>query len=93
MEILEDDFGAPFSARPLPVLARCLFLVACAAVGSAVAEYLKFLPIAQQRRVETSILVEESLRHFDPTFGLIGFLIGMAMLAGLEWIRRGRGSV
>jgi hypothetical protein len=73
-------------------LASCLFLVVCALVGSGIAEYRRLLPLAQERGLGTSILLKESFRRFDPAFGVVGLLVGIAILGMVVRSRRRRGA-
>jgi hypothetical protein len=67
-----------------------LFLVACALIGSGIAEYRRLLPLAQERGVPLSTHLRESFRQLDPAFAVIGLLIGIAILATFEWVPRHR---
>ena len=88
VDILEQNHDPSFGHRLIRPMVWCLFLVACALVGSGIAEYRKLLPVAQERDLPTSILLEESFRQFDLGFAIIGVLIGIAILATPEWVRR-----
>ena len=90
MEILDQDHDPSPGRGIFRPLIWTLFLVVCALVGSGIAEYMRLLPLAQERNVPMSTHVEESFRHFDPAFAVVGLLAGVAVLATLEWVRRQR---
>ncbi len=89
VEILENERD-PSNGRILRLVVWCLFLIVCTLVGSGIAEYRRLLPLAQERGLPTSVLMKESFRRIDPAFAVTGLLIGIAILATLEWVRRQR---
>lgn len=64
------------------------FLALSLLIGSFASEYLKLQPVAERRGLGTDLVVKTALQRFDPFYAAIGLLVGTAVVAALEWLRR-----
>jgi hypothetical protein len=71
-------------------IASGLYLVACALIGSAAGQYAALAEVGEDRGLSTSFVVRESLARLDPVHASVGLLAGLASLAALGSVRRGR---
>ncbi len=71
-------------------IASGLYLVACALIGSAVGQYAALAEVGEDRGLNTSAVLRESFARFDLVGASVGLLAGLASLAVLVWVRRGR---
>src|SRR3954451_24399047 len=90
VEILQQNEDLDTVLAILRPVLWCLYLLLCALVANGIAEYHKYLPIAHERGLSRSILIEESFRRIDPGFAGIGLLVGIATLAIVVWTSRAR---
>ena len=78
--------------REFPLRLRYLgwagFLSLSLLIGSFVSEYLKLQPIAERRGLGTRPGGEDGHARFDPFYAAIDLLVGAAVVAALEWLRR-----
>ncbi|QSR33278.1 hypothetical protein CFI00_22760 [Nocardioides sp. S5] len=71
-------------------IASGLYLVACALIGSAVAQYAALAEVGEDRGLSTSLVVRESLARLDLVHASVGLLAGLTSLVALGWVRRGQ---
>jgi hypothetical protein len=69
---------------------RALYVVACLLIGNVVGQYAALRPLGEIRGLGPRFLLGEAVRRFDLAYASVGLLAGIASLAVLGWVARGK---
>jgi hypothetical protein len=67
-----------------------LYLLACLLIGNVVGQYAALRPLAEVRGLGPGTVLGAAIGRFDLAYASVGLLAGIASLAVLGWVTRGK---